>query len=55
MAGKWAAYSPEALRELKKVFWEGTDHWPDLLKEKAGISGRLIQSEFTMNAIAQRN
>jgi len=55
LAGKWAAYSPEALRELKKVFWEGTDHWPDLLKEKAGISGRLIQSEFTKNAIAQRN
>jgi methylglutaconyl-CoA hydratase len=44
-------YSPEALTELKRVFWEGTAHWDTLLDERAAISGRLALSEFTKNAI----
>lgn len=43
--------SPEAMAEMKKVFWHGTDHWDDLLKERAAISGRLVLSSFTKNAI----
>ena len=43
--------SPEAMAELKKVFWEGTDHWDDLLDQRAAISGRLVLSEFTRHAI----
>jgi methylglutaconyl-CoA hydratase len=46
-------YSPEALQELKRVFWQGTEHWDDLLAERAGISGRLALSDFTKNAIAK--
>jgi len=45
-------YSPDALRELKKVFWQGTEHWDTLLTERAAISGRLALSEFSKNAIA---
>jgi methylglutaconyl-CoA hydratase len=45
--------SPEAMLELKKVFWKGTDHWDELLIERAKISGRLVLSEFTKNAIAK--
>jgi len=45
--------SPEAMRELKTVFWKGTEHWDSLLKERAAISGRLVLSEFTRNAINQ--
>jgi len=45
--------SPEAMRELKSVFWKGTEHWDKLLIERAGISGRLVLSEFTRNAIAK--
>jgi len=45
------AYSPEALLELKKVFWQGTEHWDTLLAERAAISGRLSLSEFSKNAI----
>lgn len=45
--------SPEAMLEMKKVFWKGTDHWDELLIERAKISGRLVLSEFTKNAIAK--
>ena len=44
--------NPEALTALKKVFWRGTENWDELLKERAGISGRLVLSDFTRNAIA---
>jgi methylglutaconyl-CoA hydratase len=36
---------------LKKIFWEGTDHWDTLLSERAAMSGRLVLSDFTRNAI----
>lgn len=45
--------SPDAMLEMKKVFWKGTDHWDELLIERAKISGRLVLSEFTKNAIAK--
>ncbi|WP_417238866.1 enoyl-CoA hydratase/isomerase family protein [Bizionia sp.] len=40
-------YNPEAMVEMKKVFWSGTDNWDDLLAERAATSGRLVLSEFT--------
>lgn len=43
--------SPEAIRELKCIFWQGTEHWDTLLDERAAISGRLVLSDFTRNAI----
>lgn len=45
------AYNPEALTELKRVFWQGAEHWDSLLAERAGISGRLALSEFAKKAI----
>jgi methylglutaconyl-CoA hydratase len=48
---KLANYNPEALTEMKKVFWEGTSHWDKLLKERASISGKLVLSDFTKNAL----
>lgn len=44
--------SPQAMTEMKKIFWHGTEHWDKLLTERAKISGRLVLSEFTRNAIA---
>lgn len=44
--------SPAAIEELKKVFWKGTEHWDKLLLERAAISGKLVLSDFTKNAIA---
>jgi methylglutaconyl-CoA hydratase len=46
-----ARYNPEALIELKKVFWENTNHWDELLIERAKISGKLVVSAFTKNAL----
>ncbi|MEJ6792140.1 MAG: enoyl-CoA hydratase/isomerase family protein [Lacinutrix sp.] len=40
-------YNTEAMLEMKKVFWTGTDHWDDLLAERAQTSGRLVLSDFT--------
>ncbi|MCV9929346.1 enoyl-CoA hydratase/isomerase family protein [Flavobacterium sp. LS1R49] len=48
-----ASYNPEALAEMKKVIWEGTDHWSSLLYERAQISGKLVLSDFTKNALLQ--
>lgn len=50
-AQKLASYNPEALSALKKVFWQGTEHWEQLLVERAGISGTLVLSEFTRSFI----
>jgi methylglutaconyl-CoA hydratase len=43
--------SPEAMAELKKTLWKGTEHWDKLLIERAAISGRLILSEFSKKTI----
>lgn len=51
---KLAGYSPEALSELKKNFWQGTENWHQLLHENAQISGRLVLSEFAQNALHQK-
>jgi len=40
-------YNTEAMTEMKKVFWTGTDDWDHLLAERAETSGRLVLSEFT--------
>lgn len=45
--------NPEAMAEMKKIFWKGTEHWDKLLLERAAISGRLVLSEFTKNAIGK--
>ncbi|BBM87839.1 enoyl-CoA hydratase/isomerase family protein [Candidatus Uabimicrobium amorphum] len=47
-----AQKSPEAMRELKKVLWQGTENWNELLEQRAEISGKLVLSDFTKNAIA---
>jgi len=51
LAETLAGSNPEAMTNLKSIFWEGTDHWDSLLIERAEISGTLVLSEFTTNAI----
>ncbi len=45
------AYNPEAMKDMKKMFWEGTEHWDTLLADRAVISGRLALSEFTKETL----
>lgn len=51
MASRLAKSNPEAMQMLKKIFWQGTEHWDTLLVERAEMSGKLVLSEFTVNAI----
>lgn len=44
-------YNPEAMREMKTVFWKGTEDWDDLLLQRAKISGKLVLSEFTKETL----
>ena len=41
----------KAMKELKAVFWEGTETWDQLLERRAETSGRLVLSEFTRKYI----
>ena len=50
-ANHLCTYNPEAMAEMKKIFWKGTDDWDQLLTERAAISGRLVLSEFTKNTL----
>lgn len=51
IANRLADSNPEAMRLLKKVFWEGTENWDELLSDRAALSGELVLSDFTVNAI----
>ncbi|MEP7231035.1 MAG: enoyl-CoA hydratase/isomerase family protein [Ginsengibacter sp.] len=51
LANTLAHSSPEAMIEMKKIFWEGTENWDALLNERAAISGKLVLSDFTKKAI----
>jgi methylglutaconyl-CoA hydratase len=44
-------YNPEAMMEMKKIFWRGTEDWDNLLAERAAISGRLVLSDFTKETL----
>lgn len=50
-AEKLASYNPNALIEMKKILWKDTAHWRNLLPERAAISGELILSDFSKNAL----
>lgn len=50
---KLSSYNSQALLEMKKVFWEGTQHWDTLLLERAAISGKLVLSDSTTKALLQ--
>jgi methylglutaconyl-CoA hydratase len=51
LAEKLASYHPEALNGLKEILWEGTADWDELLHERAAISGELVLSAFTQQAL----
>ena len=50
---KLASYNTQALLAMKKVLWEQTEHWGDLLLERAKTSGALVLSEATKKALAK--
>jgi methylglutaconyl-CoA hydratase len=50
-ANHLCTYNLEAMLEMKKIFWRGTDDWDTLLAERAAISGRLVLSDFTKETL----
>ena len=52
-ANRLAAYTPEAVAELKKALWKGTEDWDNLLEHNAAVSGRLVLSERTQQTLHQ--
>jgi methylglutaconyl-CoA hydratase len=53
LANQLSHASVEAMALMKKTFWEGTEHWDELLSRRAEISGRLVLSNFTKEAISK--
>ena len=50
---KLVSYNPQALNAMKKILWENTEHWDDLLEQRAAVSGELVLSNFTKKALAK--
>lgn len=53
LAEKLAKSNPEAMMLLKKAIWKGTEDWDTLLEQRAEMSGKLVLSDFTVNAISK--
>jgi methylglutaconyl-CoA hydratase len=51
LAERLASSNPEAMKMLKQILWQGTDEWDTLLEERAVMSGQLVLSDFTRQAI----
>ena len=52
LAARLAASNPEAMAQMKRTFFRDTEHWEQLLPERAEMSGTLVLSDFTRNALA---
>ena len=48
-----AQSNPDAMAAIKKMLGKGTEHWDELLKDRAAISGRLALSDFAKEAIVK--
>ncbi|MFL5740969.1 MAG: enoyl-CoA hydratase/isomerase family protein [Flavisolibacter sp.] len=53
LSNQLAHSNPEAMAEMKKIFWHGNENWDELLSQRAEISGRLVLSKFTKEAISK--
>ncbi len=53
LANTLLIYNPEAMEQMKSVFWEGTEHWDELLAKRAMISGTLVLSAYTKKTLAK--
>ncbi len=51
LAEQIASHNPAAASQIKGICWEGAAHWDELLEERAEISGRLVLSDYTKEAL----
>lgn len=52
-AARLASSNPEAMREMKRIFWAGTEDWDERMSARAAMSGRMVLSDFTHEALAR--
>ena len=52
-ANRLSAYTPQAVAELKKALWKGTEDWDNLLEHNAAVSGQLVLSKRTQQTLQQ--
>ncbi len=50
-ANKLASFNVNALKAMKHVFWENTEHWPELLEKRAETSGSLVLEKAVQDKI----
>jgi methylglutaconyl-CoA hydratase len=51
LARQLAASNPEAIAAMKRILWERTEHWRELLAARARLSGTLVVSAAARQAI----
>jgi methylglutaconyl-CoA hydratase len=51
LAEQLNSYSPEALQNLKRILWDGTGNWDEVLSDRAKICGKLVLSDETKTAL----
>ena len=51
LAKQLSLSNPESMKELKEIMWVGTNHWDELLIERAAISGERVLSDFTKKTL----
>lgn len=53
LVDKLLSYNPAAQKGIKEITWQGYEHWDELLSNRAAISGELVLSDFTKEALAK--
>jgi len=53
LVDKLLTYNPAAQKGIKQITWQGCEHWDELLSKRAAVSGELVLSEFTKQALAK--
>lgn len=52
-ARRLAAANPEAMAEMKRIYWKDVDDWEARMDARAQLSGRMVLSDFTRDALAR--
>ena len=51
LSKKLSNSNPDSMKGLKKIMWEGTDDWDNLLIDRAKMSGKWVLSDFTKETL----
>lgn len=52
-AKRLASSNPDAMAEMKRIFWHDIGDWEERMNERAAMSGRMVFSNFTHAALTK--